>query len=152
MGATPRFLIHIVDEQTLIRIKKKQLVQTARRVMKGEKALRCEITVLITDDKMIQRLNSKYLGKSSTTDVIAFNTEEPKTNKNCGVGCYLGDVAISTGTAVRQAKIFKTTTDKEIELYMVHGILHLLGYRDKTKAQRDRMNRLQEEYTGGKRG
>jgi len=52
----------------------------------------------------------------------------------------LADIAISTDTAIRQAKIFKTSPLYETYLYVVHGVLHIIGYRDATFKQRKLMD------------
>lgn len=66
-----------------------------------------------------------YLAQDCPTDVIAFDLSGDKKE-------ILADVAISTDTAIRQARVFKTSPAYETYLYVVHGILHILGYDDKT--------------------
>ncbi|NQT06598.1 MAG: rRNA maturation RNase YbeY, partial [Candidatus Omnitrophica bacterium] len=64
--------------------------------------------------------------------VIAFSAQEGK--YIAGTDKFLGDIAISLDAAERQAQIFKSTPKEELKLYLVHGVLHLLGYDDLTKA------------------
>jgi len=75
-----------------------------------------------------------YLGSDCPTDVIAFDLSDAG-------GGFSADLAISTDTAVRNARIFKTCVTYEVYLYVIHGILHLLGFRDST----DRQKKLMEE-------
>ena len=70
------------------------------------------------------------------TDVIAFSMEEK------GV---LGDILVSTDTARRQAKEEGHSLLTEVKILAIHGILHLLGYRDKKKKERERMWRKTDE-------
>ena len=73
-----------------------------------------------------------YLGSDCPTDVIAFDLSATKNE-------ILADLAISTDTAIRNARIFKTCAAYEVYLYVIHGILHLLGFRDSTERQRKLM-------------
>ena len=58
----------------------------------------------------------------------------------------LADIMISTDTAINNARKFKTTPDYELMLYVAHGILHILGYDDRTKTQMKRMRKKEAEY------
>ena len=73
-----------------------------------------------------------YLGCDSPTDVIAFDLTDREDE-------FSADLAISTDTAIRNARIFKTCAAYEVYLYVIHGILHLLGFRDSTERQRKSM-------------
>ena len=85
-------------------------------------------------DEQIRQLNLFYLGRYCTTDVISFDILNRKKE-------LVADIAISTDTAARNAKIFKTSCQYELYLYLVHGILHLLGYDDNTIRKRDLMQK-----------
>lgn len=90
-----------------------------------------EITVCFLNNKEIKELNLMYLGKNISTDVIAFdNSLDSKS------AILLGDIAVSTDMAIRNARAFKTTPFYETYLYVVHGVLHLLGYDDRTPKER----------------
>ena len=88
-----------------------------------------EITICFVDDKIIRVLNFRYLGRNRPTDVIAFDISENKEQ-------ILADIVISTDTAVKNSKAFKTSPLYEVYLYVIHGVLHILGYDDKTAQQR----------------
>ncbi len=77
-----------------------------------------------------------YLGKNNPTDVIAFDLSSGKER-------ILSDIAISTDTAIRNSKIFRTTPLYELCLYVIHGVLHILGYDDRTQKER----RIMQEKT-----
>ena len=70
----------------------------------------------------------KYLGKNNPTDVIAFDVAEPKRPDK-----IFADIVISTDRAIDNAGAFHTTPYFELYLYVIHGVLHILGYDDKTK-------------------
>jgi probable rRNA maturation factor len=96
-----------------------------------------ELTVAIGDDAWIQELNREYAKKDRPTDVLAFPQEPGPHTKESGL--LLGDVAISAETAARQAEELGHEFEEEIAILLVHGILHLTGWRDDTPAQRKRM-------------
>ena len=85
-----------------------------------------EITLCLVNDPKIRGLNLKYLGEDIPTDVLAFDAT--------------GDIVISTDTAIRNAAIYKTSPVYETYLYVVHGVLHLLGYDDRNPKGRKLMD------------
>lgn len=100
-----------------------------------------EITVCFINNKKIKELNSKYLGRNNPTDVIAFNITDPKDKKN-----IFADIAISTDTAIENAKAFHTTALFELYLYVIHGVLHVLDYDDRKKTQKLLMRKRENRY------
>ena len=101
-----------------------------------------DLTVLLSDDAHIQALNRQFREVDAPTDVLAFPSGE--TDPDSG-SRYLGDVIVSFPQALRQASTAGHSTQAEINLLVVHGVLHLLGYDHATKAERDRMWAAQEE-------
>jgi probable rRNA maturation factor len=88
-----------------------------------------EVSVLLTDDTQIEQLNKEYRHVDGSTDVLSFSQLEGDDNfaqeEDDGL---LGDVVISVETAKRQAESQGHFLDEEIDVLLVHGILHLLGY------------------------
>ena len=84
-----------------------------------------DLTILVDDDQRIQKLNNEYLSIDAPTDVLAFPADftDPDTGHN-----YLGDVIISFPQAKSQAEKRGHSLEAEIQLLIVHGVLHLLGY------------------------
>ena len=74
------------------------------------------------------------------TDVLAFDLRDRKS-----ASALEGEIVISTGAACRQARQFKTTPQREVTLYVVHGILHLLGYDDHRPADIRKMRSKEKE-------
>ena len=83
------------------------------------------------NDLKIKELNLKYLGKNNPTDVMSFDITEPKDAKK-----LFADIVISTDRAFDNALTFHTKPLFELYLYVIHGILHILGYDDKSKRDR----------------
>ena len=122
--------ITIKNLQKKIPINPKRIKKAVLKTLSSEGLRKSgEITICFVNDREIRKLNLFYLGQNQPTDVIAF--DNPPNKKE-----ILADIAISTDTAVRNAKIFKTTPLYEMYLYIIHGILHILGYADKTAPQR----------------
>ncbi len=110
-----------------------RLRAAARAALKAEEqasAGALELTIVITDDPGIQSLNRDFLGNDTPTDVLAFSAIEdggPFVSAP-GAGGYLGDVIVSYPCAVAQAQEHGHSPEQELDLLIVHGILHLLGY------------------------
>lgn len=85
------------------------------------------ISVTISDDKELKKLNKKYLNKNETTDVLSFSVEEKLEDGTF----YLGDVIVNKQQAKRQAKNYENSLREEISELVAHGILHLLGVHHK---------------------
>ena len=92
--------------------------------------LRGQVTVLLTTDAAICKLNRRFRGKNKATDVLSFPAQ--------GVGAeeMAGDVAISVPTALRQASEHGHALGVEIKVLMLHGLLHLAGYDHEADAGR----------------
>jgi len=86
--------------------------------------LRGQVTVLLTTDTAIRRLNRRFRGKNKATDVLSFPTIELIQDQ----GKIAGDLAISIPTARRQAAAQGHALGVEIKILMLHGLLHLAGY------------------------
>lgn len=84
--------------------------------------LRGQVTVLLTTDPAIRRLNRQFRGKDKATDVLSFPAANPAAN------AVAGDLAISVPTAQRQALEQGHALSAEIKVLMLHGLLHLAGY------------------------
>ncbi|OGY42650.1 MAG: rRNA maturation RNase YbeY [Candidatus Buchananbacteria bacterium RBG_13_36_9] len=105
-----------------------------------------ELTVLIVNDKKIKSLNKKFRNKNKVTDVLSFSQREGETFNLPAEGRnYLGDIVISWPQVKRQAKKFGQLPKKELELLIIHGFLHLLGYDDKTLKGWRQMERWQKK-------
>ena len=102
------------------------------------------LDIIFVSDQKIRAFNRKYLGKNKATDVLAFPGED-KTSGRSGNARFLGDIAISTDRAFYNAADYGTAFKEEVALYVIHGILHLLGYDDTTAAKRKKMRKKENE-------
>ncbi|HVC47341.1 MAG TPA: rRNA maturation RNase YbeY [Terracidiphilus sp.] len=101
--------------------------------------LRGDVTVLLTTDKAIRRLNRRFRGLDKATDVLSFLADGP------AAGGMAGDLAISVQTARRQADKQGHALSAEMKVLILHGLLHLAGYDHETDdgrmARRERVLR-----------
>jgi len=115
---------------------------------------RVELGLVITDQERVQQLNRSYLGRNEPTDVLAFSmlpaTEEigadlpPFVTPPDGV-VHLGEVIISYPQAVIQAEEQHHSIKKEIATLIIHGVLHLLGYKDNKPELKRQMSAKEAE-------
>jgi probable rRNA maturation factor len=123
------------------------LEKAAREVLKyAGTAPEVETTLVLTGDAQLRRLNRDFLGVDSPTDVLAFPGGE--TDPDSG-SLYLGDVVISYQRAQKQAAVAKHSIGDELQLLVVHGLLHLLGYDHTDEESKTAMWRLQNDILRG---
>jgi probable rRNA maturation factor len=104
-----------------------------------------EVAIVISDDPSLQALNRRYRAVDAPTDVLAFpNIPRGPFVDAADQPRYLGDVIISYPRAEAQAAQAGHSTPAELQLLVVHGMLHLLGYEDQTPDARAEMWSVQE--------
>ena len=101
-----------------------------------------EVTVVLTDDAVIRKLNRRYRGEDRATDVLSFALSEGEAAGGKTVGDPFGDVVISVPTARRQAREYGAALREELVRLAIHGTLHLCGYDHETPGQARRMFRV----------
>jgi probable rRNA maturation factor len=112
------------------------LERAARAVLDLSGAQEADLTIVLVDDARIQALNRDFLAHDEPTDVLSFPADEPdpETGRR-----YLGDVVISTQRAAEQARERGHAIEAEMQLLVVHGILHLLGHDHAEVGEKERM-------------
>lgn len=95
-----------------------------------------DVTIVLVEDARIQSLNRDFLGHDAPTDVLSFPADEPdpETGRR-----YLGDVVISIARAAEQAAERGHSVEAEMQLLVVHGVLHLLGHDHAEAGEKERM-------------
>jgi probable rRNA maturation factor len=101
-----------------------------------------DLSIILTDDEQLQRLNREYLGIDAPTDVLSFPASEsdPETGAR-----YLGDILISVPRAGEQARAAGHDLQGELQLLVIHGVLHLLGHDHAKAEEKARMWAAQAE-------
>ncbi|TMF97270.1 MAG: rRNA maturation RNase YbeY [Chloroflexi bacterium] len=143
--ATIHSVLVSLDEQVRAAIDSERLERLASAVMEREGLPPGEVSVLITDDEMVRRLNREYAGEDTPTDVLAFSLTEGEEFASPDDVLRLGEVIISYPTARRQADDAQRPVRDEIEHLLVHGVLHLLGYDHAEPAEEERMRGREHE-------
>jgi len=114
--------------------------QIALSVLNNEGVNQCgSLSVILVSDGKMKEINQKFLNKNVPTDVMAFQLDEKDEDE-------WGEVYISLDRAHEQAKQFATSWKEELARYVIHGVLHLLGYDDKTSKARSNMRQLENQY------
>ncbi|MBU4304226.1 MAG: rRNA maturation RNase YbeY [Candidatus Omnitrophica bacterium] len=139
--------IKIKNLQKKVKINRQKLKALALKVLKHRDVDGVEVSILLVDDVLITQLNEKYLRRPYPTDVLAFRMADGEFSRLHPE--LLGDVIISLETARSRAREMKRTSIAEAQLYLVHGILHLLGYSDKTQKGFLSMQKIEKEILGG---
>ncbi|MBI4753370.1 rRNA maturation RNase YbeY [Candidatus Desantisbacteria bacterium] len=121
--------IGILNQQKIAPVKKEWIRGIVRRVLKAEGVKADEVSIVFCDDAFIHELNKRYRGIDGATDVLSFSLTEGEGGGNTPKGIVsLGEVIISVETAARQAEECHHPIERELEVLLIHGVLHLIGY------------------------
>ena len=118
------------------------LVEAAARETLLQQATAGELTVVLSTDEQLRQLNHQYLGIDASTDVLSFPAAESDPDTGA---TYLGDVIISVPQAAAQARAHGHPLESEVQLLVVHGVLHLLGHDHAATEEKVRMWSAQAE-------
>jgi len=105
-------------------------------------SLDVNLSVVLTDNRRLHKLNLDYLGVDAPTDVLSFPASEsdPETGAR-----YIGDILISVPYAATGAKQAGNSLEAELQLLVVHGVLHLLGHDHAKPKEKAKMWKAQRE-------
>lgn len=120
-----------VDERVLRRL--------IRHIVAGETSTLGTLNVVLTGHDTVLALNRQYLGHDYTTDVLSFDLSDTP-------DCIDGEVYVDLDTAMQRHDEFEASFEEEVFRYVVHGVLHLVGYSDETSAEKALMRRLEDRY------
>jgi len=96
-----------------------------------------DLSYIFCSDEYLIKLNQKYLGHDTYTDIVTFNYSEEDV--------ISGEIYISVDRVKENAVKFKEDFNKELRRVMAHGVLHLLGYNDKSKKEKEEMRTKEDE-------
>jgi probable rRNA maturation factor len=130
--------IDIANEQSTLPVDSRRLRRAVRTILEDASVEQARISLAVVDDPTIHRLNRQYLDHDCTTDVLSFNLDD-------SAGGIEGEVIVSADTAAAAAPAFGWRPEDELLLYVIHGVLHLVGLRDGTRPQRQQMRRRERE-------
>ncbi|MFH0841686.1 MAG: rRNA maturation RNase YbeY [Bacteroidota bacterium] len=131
--------IRIYYDNARYRLKNsKEIIKIIKRVIREEKKIPGDLSYIITTDKELKKINRQFLGRDYYTDVIAFDYGEKE--------IVNGEIYISKETVKRNANNYKVSLRNELLRVIFHGTLHLCGFKDKSKGQKERMRRQEERW------
>lgn len=135
--------VHIYNDQTHIDLDQPFLIEVVEKTLTHEGINAAEISLAIVDDATIHQVNREHLQHDYPTDVISFRLDDSDSDENFSIPVkspgFEGEIVISAETAARRAGEFDWSPGEEVVLYLVHGLLHLAGYDDRTPDDRRRM-------------
>src|SRR5690349_17711033 len=120
-----RFQIALVNEQCGHPVNEAQLTQAATAVLRDSAFTSAAISLAVVDDEAIHELNRRHLDHDYPTDVLSFVLEDDDDHLE-------GEVILSADTAATVADELGNAAAEEQLLYVIHGMLHLVGYDDKS--------------------
>ncbi|MEC7849304.1 MAG: rRNA maturation RNase YbeY [Candidatus Neomarinimicrobiota bacterium] len=109
-----------------------------KNIFKSNKINLYDISIIFTSDIFVSDLKKKFFSKNQWTDVIAFPLHNNKDTK------IEGDIYISMPTAIVNADKYNEPYEKEVARLMIHGVLHLIGFSDDTKKEKDIMSKIED--------
>src|SRR3990172_7692659 len=116
------FELSLANQQSAHAVDEQQLLSAARRVLADSKFASATISLAIVDDSTIHALNRQFLDHDWPTDVLSFVLDERD-------GHLDGEVVLSAETAAAASEGHGTPAEEQL-LYVIHGMLHLVGYDD----------------------
>ena len=132
--------IHFFKEGVRFRLNKQsELLVWLKATARKESYKIHTLNYIFCSDAYLLEMNKNYLNHNYFTDIITFdNSVEKKIIE--------GDIFISIDTVSKNAKRFETSFDNELHRVMIHGLLHLLGHKDKTEKDKKKMRLMEEKY------
>ena len=137
-------MVAVANLQRRVRVSPARLRAVARRTLAALGRADREVHVAVVDDRRIRALNARHLGVRRATDVLAFDLAAP------GPGRLWGEVIVSAETAARQARRLGVPLAAELDMLVVHGLLHLAGYDDRDPRRARRMHERARQILAGR--
>ena len=135
-AAAPALQILIADEQSSLAVEHSRLREAVLSVLVVSDYESATISLAIVDDPTIHEINRNFLQHDYPTDVLSFVLAADKTHLEA-------ELVVSTETAIRNAQEHDWPAENELLLYLVHGTLHLVGYRDEEPNDIEQMHRAE---------
>ena len=125
-----------INNKTKFQVNEKNIKKVVNKFFVHYKIKDKQISIALVGDKTIRELNKKYRGIDEETDILTFEGENG----------FFGELIIDLAQIKRQAKTYSQTFASELRFILVHGLLHLSGYDDKTEKVRLKMIKLAENF------
>lgn len=146
--------IYIRQEYPRIKVSEPALKRIANKILKDLGFKNAVLSVLLVGGPQMRMLNKRYLRHAWTTDVLAFSQLKPSPHMKDTFSekilsrkdvDFLGDIVLCLSAIRTQAREYGHTFEEELYYCLCHGILHLMGYEDKTRIASNKMHRKQRK-------
>lgn len=132
--------ISFFKEKVVFRLSKQESLRNwITKAAKKEGYSIQEINYVFCSDKYLKKMNVDYLNHDYYTDIITFDNSIEKKK-------IIGDIFISIDTVKFNSKEYQTTFENELHRVMIHGLLHLVGYKDKTPKAQKEMRKMEDYW------
>ncbi len=132
--------VSIACPQEQVPVDRGRMREIVRAVLNGEHISEAEISLAFVDNPTIHQLNKRYLNHDEPTDVLSFPLSEPSAKK------LTGELVIGAEVALAEATDRGHDVQAELALYVIHGLLHLCGYHDKSDSSAKEMRERERFY------
>ena len=131
--------IHFFYEDTSFKLQQPRKISAwIKKVIARENNTLQELNYIFCSDKYLHEINLTYLDHDTYTDIITFDLDERKSS------AIEGEIYISVDRVKENAEIYQKPFEQELHRVIIHGVLHLLGYRDKTDGEQKEMRKKEE--------
>lgn len=141
--------IVIANRQRRKRIDSRLLKQIVGELFAELEITEAELGINLVAAREMALVNETFLNHTGSTDVITFDHAEKRKGRTGKTKTLHGELFICVDDAIAQAREFKTTWQSEVVRYVVHGVLHLLGYDDLKPQLRRRMKQEENRLVRG---
>lgn len=131
--------IRIANRQKQLPLDQRRIRESVRAILRDAHIRQARVSVAVVDDPTIADLHGRYLQDPEPTDVLSFVLEQAP-------GTLEGEVVVSADTARANAARYRVAAESELLLYVIHGVLHLVGFDDATAPQRAAMRKMERRY------
>lgn len=129
--------VTVVDEQDDLKIDPAQVERLVRETLKFEGGSYQEVSLIFANEKTTCQLHADFFQDPTLTDCMSFPIDPP---------AFLGDVVVCPKAAFIYVEKHGGEVNYEVSLYIVHGILHLMGYRDIEEEERQIMQQAEKKH------
>lgn len=131
-------IIHLTKSFQGIGVSLPKLKKLAKAVCGRFEILKAAVSIALIDNAEIRKANKRFLGRDSTTDCLSFNLSDDKNGKSF-------EILVNVEKAAREAAHRGHSSEAELALYIIHGLLHQLGFDDSTVKLAKKMHLAEDE-------
>ena len=133
-------LIEIINDYSeKLEINLESIKQLYHDILSQEKVNVANLTLILSNRAYLNTLKREYFKKNHYTDVIAFNLNDKDED-------IFGEIYVSIDDIKYNSIKFKNTFDNEFKRVIIHGLLHIIGYKDETDSEKKKMTNLENRY------